>query len=103
MPKRIIYLRSQVPLLDIVSYARGRGPLTPAQRAYVARTVRRVPEVVVKVSGGARTLAGAERHLKYIERKGVSCLETDMDTRAGGPGFARDLVGDWDLDIDSLK
>src|SRR3954454_25052578 len=103
MPKRIVDLRSQAPLLDIVTYARGRGHLTPAQRAYIARTVRRVPEVVVKVSGGARTMAGVERHLKYIEKKGVSGLETDMDTRAGGSGFARELVRDWDLDIESLK
>jgi hypothetical protein len=57
----------------------------------------------VKVSGGARTLAGVERHLKYIEKKGISGLETDMDTRAGGSGFAPDLVRDWDLDIESLK
>lgn len=103
MPKRVINLRSQVPLLDIVSYARGRGQLTRDQRAYIARTVRRVPEVIVKVSGGARTLAGVERHLQYIEKKGVSGLETDMDTRAGGKGFARDLVRDWDLDIEALK
>jgi len=103
MPRRVINLRSQVPLLDIVSYARGRGPLTRDQRAYIARTVRRVPEVVVKVSGGARTLAGVERHLQYIEKKGASGLETDMDTRAGGKGFARDLVRDWDLDVEALK
>lgn len=103
MPKRAIDLRSQVPLLDIVSYARGRGPLTRGQRAYIARTVRRVPEVVVKVSGGARTLAGVERHLKYIEKKGVSGLETDQETRARGSSFARDLVRDWDLDIEAFN
>jgi len=62
-----------------------------------------VPEVVVKVSGGARTLAGVERHLQYIEKKGVSGLETDMETRAGGKGFAGDLVRDWDLDVEALK
>ena len=103
MTKRLIDLRSQTPLLDIVSYARGRGPLTRIQREYVARTVRRVPEVVVKVSGGARTLAGVERYFKYIEKKGVTGLETDMDTRAGGARFAGDLVRDWDLDLEALK
>jgi hypothetical protein len=85
MKKRVIDLRQQTtPLLDVVSYGRGGRELTPAQRAYVARTARRVPEVVVKVSGGARTLAGVERHMKYIEKKGVLGLETDMETRAGG-------------------
>ena len=104
MKKRVINLREPMPpLLDIVSYGRGSRPLTPAQRAYVARTVRRVPEVVVKVSGGARTLVGVERHMQYIEKKGVRGLETDMETRAGGPLFARHMVEDWDLDIQALK
>ena len=103
MTKRLINLRSKAPLLDVVSYARGPGPLTRKQWAYVARTVRRVPEVVVKISGGARTLAGVERYFKYIEKKGDTGLETDMETRAGAPGFAGDLVRDWDLDIEALK
>jgi hypothetical protein len=90
-------------LLDIVSYGRGGRPLTPAQRAYVARTVHRAPEVVVKVSGGARTLAGVERHMQYIEKKGARGLETDMETRAGGPLFARHMVENWDLDTQALK
>ena len=103
MKRRVIDLRSQAPLLDVVSYARGRAPLTPALRAQIARTVRRVPEVLVKVSGGARTLAGVERHMEYIEDKGRLGLETDMGTRAGGEHFARRLVTDWDLDIEALK
>src|SRR3979411_2806547 len=104
MNRRVIDLRSQeAPLLDIVSYARGRAPLTPAERAYIARTVRRVPEVLVKVSGGARALAGGGRHMENIEKKGERGLETDMGTRAGGERFARHLVADWDLDIETLN
>jgi len=57
----------------------------------------------VKVSGGARTLAGVQRHMKYIEKKGEFGLETDMNTRASGPGFGRDLVRDWDLDVEALN
>ena len=73
MKKRIIDLRgegSPVPILDIVSYGRGGKSLTPAQRELVARTVRRVPEVMVKVSGGARTVRGVEQHIDYIGREG---------------------------------
>jgi hypothetical protein len=57
---------------------------------------------MVKVSGGARTLAGVERHMKYIGREGME-LETDMGIRVGGDRFAHDLVEDWDLDIEALK
>jgi hypothetical protein len=89
-------------LLDIVSYGRGGQPLTPHQRQHIALTIRRVPEVMVKVSGGARTLAGVERHMKYIGRKGELGLETDMGARVGGATFARSLVEDWDLDTEAL-
>jgi len=103
MKRPVIDLRSQAPLLNIVSYGRGGRMLTPTQRAYVARTVRHVPEVVVKVSGGARTLAGVQRHMGYIEKKGVLGLETDRSTRAGGDHFAPLMVKDWDLDVEALK
>jgi hypothetical protein len=62
-----------------------------------------VPEVVVKVSGGARTLTGVQRHLNYIERKGEFGLETDMQTKASGKHFAQRLVRDWDLDVEALS
>jgi hypothetical protein len=41
--------------------------------------------------------------MKYIEKKGVLGLETDMDTRASGAHFAGRLVSDWDLDIEALN
>ena len=56
MPKRVVDLRTERPCLDIASFGR-RGPeakLTPGEVEYVARTARRVPEVMIKVSGGAR-------------------------------------------------
>jgi hypothetical protein len=40
--------------------------------------------------------------MKYIGREGME-LETDMGDRVGGVRFARDLVEDWDLDIEALK
>jgi hypothetical protein len=103
MPKRLIDLRDERPLLDVVSYGRSRQPLTPHQRLQIALTVRRVPEVMVKVSGGARTLAGVEKHMTYIGREGELGLETDMGSLVGGDRFARHLVEDWDLDIEVLK
>jgi hypothetical protein len=103
MKKRILDLREATPLLDVVSYGRaGRRP-TPAQWEHIARTVHRVPEVMVKVSGGARTLSGVERHMAYVGRNGEIGLETDMGSRADGKGFERDLIRDWDLDIEALE
>jgi type IV secretory pathway VirD2 relaxase len=103
MKKRIIDLRekeSPFPLLDIVSYGRGGRALTPAQRELIALTVRRVPEVMVKVSGGARTLGGVARHVDYIGREGRLGLEADTGEHLDGKGFERQLIEDWDLDLE---
>jgi len=103
MRKRIIDLRDEKPLLDIAALARkGRLP-TPAERLHISLTVHRAPEVMVKVSGGARTLSGVERHMAYIGREGTLGLNVDTDGHIGGKGFERDLVRDWDLDVDALQ
>ena len=89
------------PLLDIVSLAR-RGPngrLSPKEISLVVRTLRRTPEVMVKVSGGARSTAGAVAHLKYIDRHGDLELETDEGEKLKGGDAERTVVEDWDLDV----
>ena len=102
MKKRIIDLQDSArPLLDIVSYGRGSRSLTPAQKEHIARTVRRVPEVVVKVSGGARTVGGVERHIDYIGREGRLGLEADTGELLDGKGFERQLTEDWNLDLEA--
>ena len=71
MPKQLINIRAGVPFLDIASYAR-RGPghrdrLSPAEVEQIARTVRRTPEVMVKVlSHGGQDLRTVRRHFDYL-------------------------------------
>jgi hypothetical protein len=105
MRKRVIDLRTERPLLDIASFGR-RGPeagLTPSEVAYIARTARRDPEVMIKVSGGARTLQGVGAHFDYIGRNGLNEIDTDMGEKLMERGFERDLLLDWDLDLDVLR
>lgn len=97
--------REREPAFDIVSYGR-RGPGRPTrftreQVGQIARTVRRAPEVVVKVSGGAKTTRGAVAHFQYISRQGELEVETDDGERLLGKDVAAKLVEDWDLDIDA--
>jgi hypothetical protein len=102
MKKLTIDLQAEgKPLLDIVSYGRGGRSLTQAQKEQIARTVRRVPEVMVKVSGGARTVGGVEQHMDYIGREGKLGLETDAGEHVGGKGFERHLTEDWNLDLEA--
>lgn len=107
MPKRVVDLTTQRPALDLASYGR-RAPgqprsLTAAQIAHVSRTVRHTPEVIIKVSGGARTLAGVRAHLDYISREGNEPVETDEGIRLHEKGFENALVESWDLDLDAQR
>jgi hypothetical protein len=93
------------PLFDLFSFAR-RGPgrrdhLSPGEIQQVARTVRRTPEVMVKVlPKSASTLAAVRKHLEYIGRKGNLDLETDDGDRLRD---GSNLVEDWDLELDEYR
>ena len=105
MPRRPIDLAGQ-PLLDIGSYAR-RGPgrrdrLSPAEIERIARTVRRTPEVMIKVlSRGGQDLKAVRRHLDYLRdrKEGELAIETDDGERLTGPGVPKNLTEDWNLDL----
>src|ERR1700733_5067820 len=108
MPKRTFRIREGEPLLDIASYGRGGpresgGRLTQGQLEQIQRTVRRAPEAVVKVLPRASNdLKAAGKHLDYIGRKGELELETD-DGELLGRDAGKDLLDDWDLDIDDMR
>lgn len=100
MPKRIVDLGSGKALLDIASYGRSAvRTLSPVQRQKITLTVGHAPEVMVKVSGGARSLGGVAAHLAYIGREGSLGVETDQGTHLAGRGFEKWFIPDWDLDL----
>jgi hypothetical protein len=103
MPKRLIRVPGEAALLDLVSYARpgpaSNAPLAPTEIARIARTVARAPEVVVKVSGGAKSLRGALAHVRYIDRHGQLEIETDEGEHLRGEDAEHQLLADWDLGV----
>jgi hypothetical protein len=107
MPSVRIDLGGQ-PLLDIASYARRglwrRDRLTPAEIAHISRTVRRAPEAVVKVlSRDSNKFASVGKHLNYIGRYGELGLETDDGNQIKGEDLGKELMEDWDLDLDEHR
>jgi len=94
--------------LDIGSYAR-HGPgqrdrLSSAQVAFIARTVRRSPEVMIKMlNEGGRDLGSVARHLKYLDREGELPIETDEGDPLKGKGASKALLDDWDLEIEAKR
>jgi Relaxase/Mobilisation nuclease domain len=105
MPKRLISVGDSRPILDIASYARPgpgrRDRLSPAEVELISRTVRRAPEVMVKVlTHGGKDLKSVQRHLAYLNRKGDLEIETDEGERIAGRGIEKELLEDWDLDLE---
>ncbi len=108
MSKFRVSLLEGRPLLDISSYARSgpgrRDRLSPAELQHISRTVRRVPEAVVKVlPKDVNNLTGVRKHLGYIGRYGELDLETDDGDRVKGRSIGRQLIEDWDLDLDTRR
>jgi hypothetical protein len=108
MPKPLVNLGGGPGLLEVASYGR-RGPgrrdhFSPAQIGLITRTVRRAPEVMVKVlTRGGQDLKGVGRHLSYLSRNGELELETDEGVPLSGKDGAKSLVNDWDLELDAVR
>ena len=107
MSRRAISFEGR-PLLDIASYAR-QGPgrrdrLSPEEIEHISLTVHRTPEVMVKVlTRGGQNLGAVRKHFQYLNRKGELEIETDGGQRLSGKGVERDLIDDWDLDIEEHR
>ena len=90
------------PILDIVSHGR-RGPapskgFSVAQIEQIRRTVRRAPEVMVKVTGGGRKIGAVAAHLAYVSHQGELDLETDEGQRVPREG-QKELLRNWHLEL----
>ncbi|PWT83046.1 MAG: relaxase [Acidobacteria bacterium] len=105
MPRHLINVSDSRPSLDIASYGRPgpgrRDRLSTAEVELISRTVRRAPEVMVKVlTHGGKHLKSVQRHLEYLDRKGELEIETDEGERIAGEGVEKELLEDWDLDLE---
>lgn len=69
-------------------------------REQLARTLKRTPEVMVKITNKASSAQGmgaVRRHLRYISRNGQVELEDQDGDRISGPEAVRDLARSWQL------
>ena len=67
-------------------------------RTQIARTLRRAPEVMVKITNSAKRAQGVSavrRHLRYISRDGRLELEDQNGARIAGAEALRDLLEVW--------
>ena len=93
----------ELPFLDLASPGRSGPPETmrfnPAQIEQIKRTVRRTPEVMVKVTGGGKNAGSVAAHFAYISRKGRLEIETDEGERIAGMDAQRTFLAAWHLEL----
>ena len=94
---------SDAPFLYLFSGGRagphGSGGFSASQIEQIRRTVMgRTPEVMLKVTGGARGLGAVAAHLSYISQHGKLDLETD-DGQKVLKEAQKELLGSWHLEL----
>jgi hypothetical protein len=70
-----------------------------ATKDRLRRTVARVPEVVIKVTGGGSKTFGVLRYMNYISRSGALIAADEKDQRLSGQDTIRYAHASWDLDL----
>lgn len=70
-------------------------PIGPATREKIARTARKAPEVVVKISGGGKNMRHIEAHMEYISRNGEVEIEDENGDIHKGKEAVRDVRDSW--------
>jgi hypothetical protein len=64
-------------------------------RKRIEATVRRAPQVMVKVTGGGRGMAAIAAHFRYISKAGKLEIEDDREVVRTGKEAVRDLADQW--------
>ncbi|EKL9720638.1 relaxase/mobilization nuclease domain-containing protein [Escherichia coli] len=67
----------------------------PSGREKLTATVRKAPEVMVKISGGGKDMRGIKAHMDYISRNGAVELEDEQGRVHLGKEDVREVRDDW--------
>ena len=74
------------------------GPISARMiRERIEATVRRAPQVMVKVTGGGRGMRAIAAHFRYISKNGRLDIEDDRGVVEQGKEALRDLQEQWRL------
>lgn len=66
-------------------------------RARIAATVRRAPQVMVKITGGARGMKALRAHFNYISKRGKLEMADEQDRSSQGRETIGELAEDWQI------
>ena len=89
---RLFYPSNRIVKPDLPPYLTARAAVI---RTRIAASVRRAPQVIIKVTGGGRGMKAVGDHLRYICRGGSLAFENDRGTVREGKEALRDVVDEW--------
>jgi len=92
-PKNVCGYRQAAPVS-------ARKTTVDSVRAALKRTVRKVPEVIVKISGSSQSMSRIKAHFDYISRNGDVPLENEAGQTLQGKETLGELRDDWKLSAD---
>ncbi len=88
---RIVKTRTQPRLSGLSSRQRAAA----IRKRIEATVVRRVPQVMVKVTGGGRGMKAIAAHFRYISKNGRLEIEDERGQTVRGKDAVRELADDW--------
>lgn len=91
-PGNRIVKNAQTPKLSALAARQRVGDIRERIEATV---VRRVPQVMVKVTGGGRGMKAIAAHFRYISRNGRLEIEDERGQTARGKDAVHELAEDW--------
>ncbi len=94
--ERLFYPGNRIVRSSMPRLSGGLAQRASAIRGRIEATVvRRSPQVMVKVTGGGRGMAGIAAHFRYISKGGRLPLEDDRGVTREGTEALHDLVEQW--------
>ena len=88
---RIVRTRPQPGLSGLAARQRAAG----IRERIEATVARRVPQVMVKVTGGGRGMKAVAAHLRYISKNGRLEIEDERGETMRGKDVLHELADDW--------
>ena len=70
-------------------------PKTKLTKGMISRTVRKVPEVMVKISGGGKNMQHIKAHMDYISRNGNIEIEDEQGNVYRGKEDVNEVRDIW--------
>ncbi|MGZ5199206.1 MAG: relaxase/mobilization nuclease domain-containing protein [Telluria sp.] len=82
-------------LIAVAFAARNAKARAQRVRTLTSLTAKKVPEVMVKISGSSQGMNKVKAHLEYISRNGKVELENESGEKIDGRESVRDLCDEW--------